>query len=987
MRAMTRLASTLLLLLSGPGWAAIAARTAPARVTLSARAAPDLTALSAPAGFQLPTPAAGLTASAAAPAPAAPTAAAPSGPRTNQTSASETAARDDLSAADPAAARPSAGENARFLGELFDGLKRRLGLGVAAAGKPEAARPGASRSAPTSGQTPSPDSDDGGGADYPYRTVRFNGQRFRAAYFRPNVPVAAEIVKAIDAAKESIHIALYEFKSPLILKALQRAKERRVKVRIILDESNVFPRSRPDDDYQPRRSREIWTLLRETGFEVSVLRGFGEYGINHNKIAVFDYGRPQALAIFGSYNWSPTAENSHYENANFTTESRRVDALMTGWKWLSGAAQRVTHDSKADDFTWPKTPPPAPSQGDLSVAFNGVRLPPVVLSPNRRPGESIEDRLAQAIAAAKTSVDVSIFALRSTKIAEALAQALKNGANVRLIMDQGQAETDVFGVYARWVAAQESVRGPKDGHAQVRTLAGPDPNSDFPIAQKDHHKFAILDGKLVETGSANYTKYAAAANFENAHFLDNPTDVKSYAFIFERMWKRAKTVDAPRAPPALPTDAELAAELDREAPAAPPAPVPEPSDRPKPRDVPFRGQVFPSFAFRPDVPIEPLIVKAVGTAKTSIRLALYEFTLDSVLDALRAAKKRGVKIEIVVDRSHVYTSGKDSTGQLRMPSPQLQALIAEGFDLLLLKGEKNGIQHNKFVLADAEDDGLVMFGSYNLARTAEDNHYENVKFSSDKRRTSHYLAYFEYMRKLAEPIDRAKLEETLARTQGGPDPEGGASDAGASPAAAGAGAERQSKFPPPPVDSATPIDLNGEKFRLAYFSPQGGIQDAWIRAIKAARVSIEIAMFSFYSRPIADALLEAQAAAAHTGLKIRLVLDAGQAWLAKFDGIPVARWFSERGFDVRLNPGPHDDGDPIYEKQHSKFLVVDSKFAMTGSFNLSDNAEDNSFENENALDDPVDIAGYVRFFRELYQRGHDPARRPGPMKPQPMPGA
>jgi phosphatidylserine/phosphatidylglycerophosphate/cardiolipin synthase-like enzyme len=1053
MRALTRLALAIVLLAPGPAWAAVVAVptvapvpavvapiSAPAAGLLSpaspslisaATLSPALAPAAAPAALAAPSAqaaaspaAAAFAAQAAAPAlaaaspaaaePASPAAAAPA--LASAQAAPAAAAESDApkrrsrraggAAAPPAAPAPDeSAETARArAGRDFDGTAERPDLDAAPVAAAKPARGGKRAPPPLS-----PSADDGGGPDYPYRTITFRGRDYRSVYFRPNIPVEAELVHAIDSAQRSIHLALYEFKQTDVLNALRRARDRGVEIHIVLDYSNVFPQSQPDDDYKPRRSNEIWALLRED-FDVKVLRGLGQYGINHNKIAVIDQELPESLATFGSYNWSFTAETSHYENANFTVERKRVAALMQYWTWLSQQAQPVHHGANAEDYAWPTTVPAPPISVPLDVEFNGVRLPWMILSPNRTPGETFEDRLAQAMGATKKSIDVSIFALRSTKIAAAMAAALKRGVNVRLIMDEGQASTDVFGVYAQWLAYQEKTRGPRDGHIEVRTLAGPDPGSDFPLAQKNHHKFSILDGKLVETGSANYTKYAAEANFENANFLDDATDVRAYAYVFEHNWAKAKPFAAPAAAPTLPTDAELRAELDKEAPPiAPRPPLDAPADMPQARRVEFNGEVFPSFAFRPYTPIEPLVVKAIRSAKKTLRVALYEFTLDSVMDELRAAKKRGVKIEIVIDQSHVYTRGVDSHRRARMPSAQIQALIAEDFDVVTLKGEKSGIMHNKFVLADADEaQSLLMFGSYNIARTAEDNHYENVKFSNDKRRIAHYRDYFEYMREHASPLDHDKYEQTLARSDESAaaeraEPEDAAEAAGAleaeadefdAEAARRRGPDengRDSKFPPPPEDKATPIDLNGEKFQLDYFSPQGGIRDAWIRAVHAAEESVEIAMFSFYSRPIADALVELQKIAAKKGIKIRLVLDAGQASLAKFDGVPVGKWFAQQGFDVRLNAGPHDDGDPMYEKQHSKFILVDRKFLMTGSFNASDNADQNSFENDNASDDPTDIAGYVWFFEQIFARGWNPIKgrsASGAGKaPAPMPGA
>ena len=68
----------------------------------------------------------------------------------------------------------------------------------------------------------------------------------------------------------------------------------------------------------------------------------------------------------------------------------------------------------------------------------------------------------------------------------------------------------------------------------------------------------------------------------------------------------------------------------------------------KPRAVSFNGETFPSVAFRPNEPVESLIVHAIETSKESIQIALYEFTSRGILKALLAAKKRGVKVEVIL---------------------------------------------------------------------------------------------------------------------------------------------------------------------------------------------------------------------------------------------------------------------------------------------------------------------------------------------------
>ncbi|OGR91560.1 MAG: hypothetical protein A2V88_12385 [Elusimicrobia bacterium RBG_16_66_12] len=319
-----------------------------------------------------------------------------------------------------------------------------------------------------------------------------------------------------------------------------------------------------------------------------------------------------------------------------------------------------------------------------------------------------------------------------------------------------------------------------------------------------------------------------------------------------------------------------------------------------------------------------------------MRIAIYQFEQLAILDALQRAKARGVNVSVVIDRGHVYTTGISHEGGPRKPRPLVVELVKSGFDLLLLKGQASGIMHNKFLIADGK---LLQAGSYNYTEQSETDHFENVFFTDDKGRVRHYLRYFEYMRRHGEAVDFDKLDDILRF---------------------GFVADRDSKFPPPPADAESPVRLNGESFPRQMFSPQGGIEEALVRAIDAARATIDIAMFSFYSRTIADALLTAK----NRGVRVRLLLDKSQTSLSKLDD-----WFSWHGFEIKLSLGPDDNRDPLYQKMHNKFAVFDGKMVETGSFNYSPNAEKNSFENSNFFDLPALASRYAAFFERLFQHG------------------
>lgn len=772
--------------------------------------------------------------------------------------------------------------------------------------------------------------DDGGGPTKS-RKVEFNGEKFPSVAFRPNEPVESHIVRAIETAKESIQISLYEFTSRGILKALLAAKKRGVKVEVILCDTSVNPRNEPDADYKRYRSEQIWALIRNQ-VDVTVVGRPTKYGINHHKFAVFD-GK---MAEFGSYNWTYTSEKNHYENVLFSADADRVKAYQEAWKHLRAMSVSVAESVTKE---WPLEVPAPPSDALKRVKFNGTSLPAWIFNP----GELFEDSIAAAIDASKVSVDAAAFVMESRKIVDALERALKRGVKVRVIGDKSQAQYDHVQLFLGFLQR----RG-----AQVRLLGGPNgEESDYPLAEKMHNKYFIFDGKLVETGSGNATKNAGVNNFENGNFLDDKTDVAAFAMTYQHMFDIAET--APAYPEGeLPTDERMRENALQ--PRGPPAP-PDPSHDPLPaaRRVAFNGVDFPSSAIRPHEPVEAEIVKAIDSASKTLRLAIYELNMQGVWDALQRAKKRGIKIQVVLDRSHVYTTGYEDDGTPRRPKQMVVDLLKDsGFDVLLLKGRLGGIMHNKFIVAD---EGLVQFGSYNYTHQSEEDHYENVFFSIEKARVKGYIKYFEYMRGLGEEADMDKVEEILARSEA-LEPE--ADDA--EPEAAGT---KKPLPPDPPQETETPINLNGERFPIHMFSPNSGIEQALIRAIEASKATVEIAMFSFFSQPIAEALLRAK----DRGVKVRIVMDKSQTGTSKLD-----EWFAWHGFDLRLISGPDRSRDPRYQKMHNKFALFDGVMLESGSFNYSSRAETLSFENANFFDDANEIARYAAAFLQMFERGTAP---------------
>ena len=60
-----------------------------------------------------------------------------------------------------------------------------------------------------------------------------------------------------------------------------------------------------------------------------------------------------------------------------------------------------------------------------------------------------------------------------------------------------------------------------------------------PDPHDKHHKFAIFDGRLLVTGSYNWTDAAESRNLENALFLDDPALIARYGEWFDRQFAGA----------------------------------------------------------------------------------------------------------------------------------------------------------------------------------------------------------------------------------------------------------------------------------------------------------------------------------------------------------------------------------------------------------------------------------------------------------------
>ena len=129
--------------------------------------------------------------------------------------------------------------------------------------------------------------------------------------------------------------------------------------------------------------------------------------------------------------------------------------------------------------------------------------------------------------------------------------------------------------------------------------------------------------------------------------------------------------------------------------------------------------------------------------------------------------------------------------------------------------------------------------------------------------------------------------------------------------------------------SPGPAGWSAEAHEACYFSPRGGCTDAVVLEIESARTTVELEGYSFTSRPIGTALVNAH----RRGVDVQLVLDAAESSERRHEVDYVAR----AGVPVYF--------DASHAIAHNKVVLIDHRTLITGSFNFTRAAEEDNAEN------------------------------------------
>lgn len=371
------------------------------------------------------------------------------------------------------------------------------------------------------------------------------------------------------------------------------------------------------------------------------------------------------------------------------------------------------------------------------------------------------------------------------------------------------------------------------------------------------------------------------------------------------------------------------------------------------------------------------VADLIDQAQDTIDVAMYSYSNATVRAALEAAAARGVEIRFLYE-----TASEDR----RLDGDELQSsrsgqLEAHGIDVRWV----NKIMHHKFMIIDGPRADLerastatIASGSANWSNSAGTRYDENTLFLRGHDEVALRLQKeFNHLWAHSRALD---ANPDLAWTL---------SEVDITDADIVDGDDSHVFFTSENFD----VSAGGDTFRK-----NGGneVSDQLIAAIERATDSIHVASGHLRHRGVSEALMAKRAA--DPDIDIRVYLDA-QEYISAYthdlqvedledcladastdtqtrncmdSGFRFGYQLGESGIDVRYKWYAYRWHYTYAAQMHHKYLLIDGDELWTGSYNLSDNAEHNTFENMMMFrgDDYAQlVAAYEANFETMWETG------------------
>ncbi|KAK5865960.1 hypothetical protein PBY51_020190 [Eleginops maclovinus] len=130
--------------------------------------------------------------------------------------------------------------------------------------------------------------------------------------------------------------------------------------------------------------------------------------------------------------------------------------------------------------------------------------------------ETSFSRLLRCILSASSSLDLCVFSFSNMDLSRAVLTLYSRGVTIRVLTDKDYA----------------AITGTQIG---VLRKAGICVRCDVDSVYM-HHKFSVVDNRLLITGSLNWTRTAVQSNMENVIVTEDPDLVRPFIKEFQKLW-------------------------------------------------------------------------------------------------------------------------------------------------------------------------------------------------------------------------------------------------------------------------------------------------------------------------------------------------------------------------------------------------------------------------------------------------------------------
>ena len=305
--------------------------------------------------------------------------------------------------------------------------------------------------------------------------------------------------------RQNLMIAVQEIDDRRIAEAIISARLRGVNVDLVVEQSYLLNKTKPEDLEQAfvaagahEKNRILFNAILRSTADIKV--DFNP-NIFHQKFMVLGNS-----VLTGSTNFTTTGVSKNLNHIVVINDAEVANAYKKEFKEIKNG--RFGRNSLDRDET--------PKEADVS----DIRVKPL-FAPDHAP----EMEIMKQILKAKHRIDFAAFTFaQSSGIDDALIAAHDRGIQVRGVLDRRQGNQ-------RWAAKQSL----SDAGIDIKLAGGRG------RLGKVHHKMMVIDDQLSIFGSFNYTKPANRSNDENIVIVGNLEETR-----VTRQRKQGKIAEAAR---------------------------------------------------------------------------------------------------------------------------------------------------------------------------------------------------------------------------------------------------------------------------------------------------------------------------------------------------------------------------------------------------------------------------------------------------------